>query len=590
VITPAWSPDGQWLAYLRRTSDVTQAWRVRADGSGLRQVTHGGTDVEAVTWAQDGRGLIVQSRPGIQTAAAAIDAEGRSGFLYDDRFVPNNGNRPQVRDRIAVETDRIDVATGVATRASDAEVALVDPTAAPAWPDHAVMVARGSTGKAAWTAPDSADFASPMSLHIAGADGSALPCGYAECHGPLVGLWWSADGRTLYLLRPEGPARSRFGFYAWRVGASSPRRVFETIDVLAGCQNAGPELVCARDRSTAPRQIVAIDPETGSSRLLFDPNPGFAHLRLGTARRLLWKNRYGVESYGDLVLPPGYRPGRRLPLILVQYLSRGFLRGGTGDEFPIQLFAARGFAVLSVQAPPSYAERHPDAHWPTWEAAERADIQGWRDRRSLASTLIAGAQAVERLGIADPRRIGVTGLSDGATTARFALINTHVFAAASISTCCMEPTTSMIYGGEAWADDLRTAGYPGWTVDRPFPSFWRPASLTMNAGHMRTPLLMQVSDDEYLLGLQTFAALRDNHAPVEMHVFPGEHHIKWQPAHRLAIYARNVDWFDYWLNGHDDPDPSKVEQYRRWDALKARERRPPARTTLSPRPPRPRAP
>ncbi len=31
----------------------------------------------------------------------------------------------------------------------------------------------------------------------------------------------------------------------------------------------------------------------------------------------------------------------------------------------------------------------------------------------------------------------------------------------------------------------------------------------------------------------------------------------------------NVDWYDYWLNGHEDPDPAKAEQYRRWSRLKS---------------------
>jgi hypothetical protein len=28
-----------------------------------------------------------------------------------------------------------------------------------------------------------------------------------------------------------------------------------------------------------------------------------------------------------------------------------------------------------------------------------------------------------------------------------------------------------------------------------------------------------------------------------------------------------VDWFDFWLNGHEDPDPEKADQYRRWRGL-----------------------
>jgi hypothetical protein len=29
-----------------------------------------------------------------------------------------------------------------------------------------------------------------------------------------------------------------------------------------------------------------------------------------------------------------------------------------------------------------------------------------------------------------------------------------------------------------------------------------------------------------------------------------------------------VDWYDFWLNGHDDPDPAKAEQYARWRELR----------------------
>jgi len=29
-----WSPDGRWIAYLKRTQGVTQLWRARADGGG----------------------------------------------------------------------------------------------------------------------------------------------------------------------------------------------------------------------------------------------------------------------------------------------------------------------------------------------------------------------------------------------------------------------------------------------------------------------------------------------------------------------------------------------------------------------------
>src|SRR3546814_13128841 len=71
--------------------------------------------------------------------------------------------------------------------------------------------------------------------------------------------------------------------------------------------------------------------------------------------RLRWINRFGLQAIGDLVIPDPSRPSKPYPLVVVQYDTRGFLRGGTGDEYPIQALAASGFAVLSVSRPLDYA-------------------------------------------------------------------------------------------------------------------------------------------------------------------------------------------------------------------------------------------
>jgi dipeptidyl aminopeptidase/acylaminoacyl peptidase len=157
-------------------------------------------------------------------------------------------------------------------------------------------------------------------------------------------------------------------------------------------------------------------------------------------------------------------------------------------------------------------------------------------------------------------------LSDGMTTAAFLLSTTDRFAASSISTCCADPKTDQMIVGPRWEAERQRFGYPLPTEDR--PEFWKPVSLAVNAPRIRSPLMMQLADDEYLRALETYTAFRYSGPPVEMYVFPGEHHVKWQPAHRLAIYQRNLDWFGFWLQGRIDPDSAKQAQYERWEALK----------------------
>jgi hypothetical protein len=44
-------------------------------------------------------------------------------------------------------------------------------------------------------------------------------------------------------------------------------------------------------------------------------------------------------------------------------------------------------------------------------------------------------------------------------------------------------------------------------------------------------------------------------------------HILVQPAQRYASQQSAVDWFDFWLNEDEDPDPAKATQYARWKGL-----------------------
>ena len=110
-------------------------------------------------------------------------------------------------------------------------------------------------------------------------------------------------------------------------------------------------------------------------------------------------------------------------------------------------------------------------------------------------------------------------------------------------------------------------GYPGLLEDD--AAFWKDMSIRRNIDKVNLPILLQLSDNEYLSGLESYMALKAVGKPVEMYVFPNEFHIKWQPLHRKAAYTRAVDWFDYWLQDQVDADPAKRTQYQRWDALKA---------------------
>lgn len=560
--TPLWSPDGRWIVFQRREAGSTRLWRVASTGGEPRALSKVGEDVEAFVFSPDGTRLIVGTRPGVNQTRRAVEQEALGGWLYDARVVPNMAARPQIPAGLPIVAAALDPLTGasLAPLASD-QTALDAAIAAQSRP-----AATAPDGRRAWVEPRDARPISPVRLLVDDGDGGRLTCSAESCGDGIFAVWWDAGGREVRYLRKEGWAEEQTVLYRWAPGESAPRAVLSTTDVLLGCVPAASTLLCLREGSSTPRHLVRIDPESGTSHPLWDPNPEFASIRLGTVERLRWRNQAGRAAWGDLVLPPDYRPGTRLPLIVVQYHSDGFLRGGVGNEYPIFAFAARGFAVLSVERAPFVAEDL--AGIDNWDAFNAANLKNWTERRNQLSSVLTGVDAVIARGVADPARIGITGLSDGASTVRFALINSDRFAAASISSCCVDAQTSMIYAGIAYADLARSWGSPPAT--RPDPDFWRPYSVALNAERIDRPLLMQLADAEYLFGLETFMALREHRQPVELHVFPGEFHMKWQPAHRRAIYERNLDWFSFWLQGQVDPDPAKAAQYRRWQEMRAR--------------------
>lgn len=556
-IVPGWSSDGKTIAYLRRDNGSIQLWSVPAQGGRARQITHESTDVVSWAWMPDGR-IAFAIEPDRLQLEAAISDEGRTGWIYDERVTPNTGFRPQLPALLARSEKILDPRTG--------DVAAVEGALAKSL-HNALVEAGGAQKRAAgrmraWTELTAPSPLSPRRLRVVDAAGVVQQCRWSACVGHFDGLW-SFGGRTVVFLKREGWNDRYTALYRWQPGKDEPRRLVHTDDLLERCAPAEGRLLCIHETATHPSNIVAIDVRSGKLDPLFDPNPGITERIAAHVQRLTWRNALGREVYGDLVLPSNYRPGTRLPTIVTLYTSRGFLRGGTGNEYPIFLFAQRGYAVLSIQNPSLFAAQF--LKLKSYDEIYAADVRNWSEARNLQSAIAAGVNLLIARGIADPHRLGITGLSAGAAAVRFALINSRLFAAASLSSCCIDETSSVLVG-PAWEAYSRSVGYPpAFRVDK---QFWKPGSLVLNAAALSTPLLMQLDDREALYGLPSYVALRQYHQPVELRIFPDEYHIKWQPAHRAAIYSTNLDWFDFWLKGSVDPDPAKTGEYRRWKGLR----------------------
>ncbi len=540
VVRPLWSPDGKAIAYLKRVNGQTRACVAYLDGRASTLIDHGSGDAVHVAWGPDSRALEVTA---VQLAQLEHerDIEALSGYRLDDRFIPSSSSRPYLRAPFPTLTSRIALPSSSTT----ANMAAAGTHASIDWAE----MARG------------ADKPQHSVTERLVQNGIMAQCRAEACSGKIDKLWKSSNGKEISFLRREGPSSDRYALYHWRVGSRKASRRYLTEGLLLDCQPAaGTKLVCAHEEATRPRHIVSLDPRTGRMHDLYDPNPEFAVKAIGTVERLYWKNDRDIPAFADLILPPNHHPGERHPLIIVSYSSRGFLRGGTGDEYPIFALAARGYAVMSFDMPPDIGSFAKGASAPERSAINRKD---WANRRSVESSLERGIKLIEEKGVIDPSKKGITGFSDGSSSLWFALINSKLFQAAAVSHCCEEPVGSMALVGSRTARYFEQGGYPGILQDD--PAVWAPMSVTRNAHRIDVPVLLNLSSDEYLWSLEAIRALRFYHKPVDAYVLPDEYHVKQQPAHRLAIYRRNIAWFDYWLR---DILPSRRDERSRWQEMR----------------------
>jgi pimeloyl-ACP methyl ester carboxylesterase len=172
----------------------------------------------------------------------------------------------------------------------------------------------------------------------------------------------------------------------------------------------------------------------------------------------------------------------------------------------------------------------------------------------------------------DPRRVGVIGFSYTCFHALYAL--THhpdLFAAATITDGNNMSYSQYIYdetGGDYQAISESTNGGVPWGGAL---TSWLERSPDFNLDKIAAPLLIAALERGQLLRQwEPYAGLRRLGKPVDMLWWRRENaeHVLKQPEHRYVSQQSAVDWFDFWLNGREDPDPAKAGQYARWRALR----------------------
>jgi dipeptidyl aminopeptidase/acylaminoacyl peptidase len=304
-----------------------------------------------------------------------------------------------------------------------------------------------------------------------------------------------------------------------------------------------------------PPVLWATSTHPQAEKPVWNPNPQFTDMTFGKATQYRWKDESGYEWAGILVTPPAYHPGQRYPLVIQTHGFRGYAFI-TDGIFPTAMaarpLASAGFVVLQM---------------------------GWRidhfDTGLEARDQVAGFQsAIAQLdaeGIIDAHRVGIIGFSRTCWHVEQALIDwPNLFAAATIADGI--DLSYMQYGlfGEG-RPSLRKSYEKiiGTNPDGNGLDIWMKQSPGFHLEKVVTPIRIEaIAPGSVLMEWDIYAALRRHNKPVDMIYIPDGQHILQKPLDRFASQQGNVDWFRFWLQGYERPNPEDPDQYKRWEHLR----------------------
>jgi dipeptidyl aminopeptidase/acylaminoacyl peptidase len=609
VEPPVWAKDSKSLFVRTFENDQIQISRIDIATGHRTVVTSDAADIESFSLSSDGGAIdywVRQTRAEFEARQKESSSE---GYLADDSamlYIPieqnawfegrrvtmrinfnnldyyNNPTDPIIYlNEGPLRSKRIDLDTGVATFSHSPDAPLPfwighllrNPTeSVPKWlkgdltsydlsPGRDAVVIRQAQSKAAISG------LGVLQLVDAATGVEKATCKNELCTGILRDAEWDAATNSIIFLKRASPGTETL-VGRWNPATGEVKQVGTVSGILSGgverrgaygrCPISHELLICAFEDSTSAPQLVGMNLKTGRVAKLFDANPTLTPSRFPKVETLEWKDALGNPFFGKLVYPTNYQPGTRYPLVISTYYCRGFLRGGSGDEFPEFLFAQAGMLALCVD-------------YSGVGNFSAANPTQFRETPILQSVVMQYERIIDHLdrqGLIDASRVGIGGLSMSSQAVEWALWHSHKFAAAAISgPAAVDPVWEDWMSVTRWEQVRNHYDLPA--SDNPNDPAWIAESPALNVSKITTPIMVNAAEDEALAGIQFYSKLRRADIPLELYIYPREEHqFVIYPKSKAEVYQRNLDWFRFWLQGYEDPDSLKCAQYARWETMR----------------------
>lgn len=572
---PAWSPDGQWIAFLTpRAGPKANLWRIPVGGGEAEQLTDEKGGITAFLWSPDGSQIAFLMPDPKSDAEERAEKEKRDAFVVNDNFkrsrlyaVPIALNPEGKRAVRRLTGGDLHVGGLLGGRNFDwspdgtrivfthQPTPLVDD-----WQKTDLSLVEVATARVTTLVATPAAETQP----VFSPDGKLIAFTASETPPQ-----WAFASRV-FVVKPNGqetrPLAETFDLKPSIVGWSKTGdsvivgEVYKTINRLSALPLDGssqvdispPGLMVEQPAVNGPHSHVGFISETPdrAPEVFLTPLSAFKPQQMSTVQELpqlpigkttaiQWRSPDSREIEGLLTLPPGYQAGEKIPLLVIVHggPTGVFVQNCTVGRgtYPVAVFAARGYAVLrcNVRGSSGYGKEFRYSNYHDWGGGDYRDI-------------MSGVDSLIEQGIADPERLGVMGWSYGGYMTSWIITQTKRFKAASVGAGV---TNLMSFTGTADINDF-IPDYMGGEYWEQFDR-WQAHSAMFHIKGVTTPTLIQHGDKDLRVpisqGYELHNALKRQGTAVKMVVYPRQPHGLQEPKLQLDAMQRNVEWFDHWL-------------------------------------------
>jgi dipeptidyl aminopeptidase/acylaminoacyl peptidase len=578
---PAWSPDGQWIAFIAKRGDdkQPQVYVISATGGEAIRASDLPTGVSAPKWFPDSKHIafITEVWPDITDWAktkeklAAREESKMSAMTWDrppvthwDHFIEdriphlysisieggtpvaitlNSGHSLPRRDN---GTESYDISP------DGQEIAFVsnsDETGTDENTDVYLVPAIGGTARnltADNPANDDLPVYSPDGRYLAydkqtikGFYGDTQQLWLVDRKGGerrrIAGDWdrsvseiaWAPDSKMLYAPINDAGTERIYRFDAAR-GTHQALTAAASFNALA-IAGKPATLVALRQSFTEPPTLVAVGLKDGTARKLSNDNDArLAATDFGKVESVTYKGANGDDIQMWVIYPPGFDPAKKYPLYL---LLHGGPHNGVYDSWTFrwnaEVFSSWGYVTAwhNFHGSSGFGQVFTDSINPDLISMPYEDT-------------IKAAEWFEGKPWIDTERMAAGGGSYGGFLAATLLGRPHPFKTL-IAHAAVYDNYAM-YGGDYGAEKNRF--FEAWER----PEEWAKYSPSTSAANFKTPTLVIHNQLDQRVpfnnGMELFQILQNKGVPSRLVYFPDENHWVLKRQNSLFWYSEVKDW------------------------------------------------